>query len=362
MENLAADHEKLGATFGDRSGSTVVEHYGRPERAAKAVRNGVGVAEPGVGLIAVTGEDRHEYVDNAVTNTVPTTDGAAVYTLLLDPQGQIEEELTVFTAEDKLLVLTPAGHASSLAADWSEKVFIEDVEIEPVTADLAVFAVHGPLATEKLGGTLEGGEVPQERFSFTRGQLADVGVTICRIDAPCGEESFLVISSAAEAPGVHDALLTSGTGAAPIGRRTLETLALEAGTPRYRTELAGRLPNVVGSRSAIDFEKGCFPGQEVVSRIENRGQPNERLVGLTIDGEAVPAAGAAVVAGDRAVGEVTSAVRSPTRGPIAFALLEYDCDSIDLAIRTDGSDVPATRIDLPFVDGSEQSGRLPRYS
>jgi aminomethyltransferase len=95
----------------------------------------------------------------------------------------------------------------------------------------------------------------------------------------------------------------------------------------------------------------------VVSRIENRGQPSQRLVGIVP--EARPEAGATVVDGDSDVGEVTRSVDSPlVEAPIAFALLAADAGE-DLAVHVDGEDVPATRRDLPFVTGSARSARIP---
>jgi len=118
---------------------------------------------------------------------------------------------------------------------------------------------------------------------------------------------------------------------------------------------------VLGLRNAVDFEKGCFVGQEVVSRVENRGRPSKRLVGLTC--EAVPSAGAAVFDGDASVGEVTRAARTElVEEPIALALVQFDAaDEDGLTVRVDGEDVPATITALPFVEGSDRSGRLPTY-
>ncbi|MFB6295985.1 MAG: glycine cleavage T C-terminal barrel domain-containing protein, partial [Halobacteriales archaeon] len=150
-----------------------------------------------------------------------------------------------------------------------------------------------------------------------------------------------------------------GLNAVPVGHETWDALTLEAGTPLFEADLAGRIPNEAGVRSGLDFEKGCFVGQEVVSRIENRGHPPKRLVGLRP--EDAPESGAAVFAGDASVGEVTRAAESPMLDePIALAYVDFDAEG-DLAVRAGGEEVPAERTDLPFVEGSEASGRVPRY-
>ncbi|WP_254531801.1 aminomethyltransferase family protein [Natrinema gelatinilyticum] len=362
MSVIESVHADQGATFGERADRTIVEHYGRPERTHRAVRNGVGLLEMAYGVIVIEGEDRLEYVDNVVSNRVPRTDGRGCYALVLDPQGGIEVELYVYNAGERLLLFTQPGSAAALAEEWSEKVFIQDVDIHVATDDYGVFGVHGPQATEKIASVLNGAASPDERYSFVRGTMGDEGVTVIRTDALTGEESYDVICAAADAEAVYNTLLTQGLNAAPFGYRTFESLALEAGTPLFQTELEGTLPNVLGLRNALDFEKGCYVGQEVVSRVENRGQPSRRLVGLTVDGTAVPDVGAAIFDGDVSVGAVTRAGESPLREEIiALALVDYGLESDDLTVRVDGDEVTATRTELPFVEGSDLSDRLPEY-
>ncbi|QFU82492.1 CAF17-like 4Fe-4S cluster assembly/insertion protein YgfZ [Natronorubrum aibiense] len=362
IESVHTDH---GATFGDRDGRTIVEHFGRPERTHLAVRNGVGLLELAYGVVVVEGDDRLEYVDNVVSNRVPTEDGQGCYALVLDPQGGIEVELYVYNAGERLLLFTPPAEAQPLAEEWSEKIFIQDVEIRVATDDYAIFGIHGPKATEKIASVLNGAASPDQRYSFVRGTMGDEGVSVIRTDALTGEESYEVICAADDAEAVYDTLLNQGLNAAPFGYRTFESLALEAGSPLFDTELEGTLPNVLGLRTALDFEKGCYVGQEVVSRVENRGQPSRKLVGLTLetdDDAAVPESGAAVFDGDASVGEVTRAGESPSlETVIALALVDYGLESEALTVRVGGEEMPATVTALPFVEGSDQSGRLPDY-
>jgi aminomethyltransferase len=358
-------HEAHGATFVERGGVDVVDHYGRPERTHRAVRNGVGVVEMGYGVAVVEGDDRVEFVDNAVSNRVPDSDGEGCYALLLDPQGRIETELFVYNAGERLLLFTPPSRLESLLNDWREKVFIQDVELRDASAEFGVFGVHGPTSTEKIASVLNHASAPEPPLSFVRGSMGDVGVTVVASDAPTGEEGYEVVCPADDAEAVFDTLLTRGLNAVPVGYRTWETLTTEAGTPLFDTELRGRIPNVVGARSGLDFEKGCYVGQEVVSKVENRGQPSQRLVGL-LPSE-VPERGAAVFAGDAAVGEVTRAVDSPSLDrPVALAFVDFDVPARvdageDLTVRVDGAEVDAEVAELPFVDGSARSGRLPQY-
>ncbi len=365
MGELETFHAEYGATFEERAGRRVVADYGRPERTHRAVRNGVGVTEQPYDVVVVEGADRVEYVDNVVSNRVPRTEGRGCYALLCDPQGRIATDLYVFHAGERLLVLLPPGRGAPTVDGW--EAFIQDVTFEVATDRFAVLGVHGPEATPKVATVLAGGPPPDDRLSFVRGSVADAGVTVVRTDAPVGEPGYEVVCAAADAVDVVDALVNLGPAAPPFGRRVWDALTLEAGTPLFETELDGRIPNVAGARSAVDFEKGCFVGQEVVSKVENVGRPSRRLVGLRPD--ALPEAGAAVrvagggdVAGDD-VGEVTRAAASPVlEGPIAMAYVDFGLDAdAELVVTVDGEPAPAGRVELPFVEGDERSGRLPQY-
>jgi aminomethyltransferase len=374
IENIHVDH---GATFVDRGGRRVVADYGRPERTHRAVRKVVGVVEMGYGVIEVRGDDRVDFVDNAVSNSVPAEDGRGVYALLLDPQGGIETDMYVYNADDRLLVFCPPERAAPLLDDWRGKVFIQDVELRAATDDFGVFGVHGANATEKIASVLNKAGAPEPPLSFVRGTMGDAGVTVVAGDGLVGEEGYEVICTADAAADVFDTLVNYGLNAAPFGYRTWETLTLEAGTPLFETELEGIVPNVVGLRNALDFEKGCYVGQEVVSRVENQGRPSRRLVGLALgqaasDGEPngrepsddppVPIPEAAVFDGDSAVGEVTrSAVAPSYGGTIALAYVDYGLTADRVGVRVDGEEYPAAVVALPFVEGSARSARLPSY-
>lgn len=353
-------HDDHGAVYRDHGPRSVVANYGRPESAALAVRNGAGVIEMGYGVVVIEGDDRVDYVDNAVSNRVPTTDGQGTYALLLDPQGSIETELYIYNAGERLLLFVPPDRVAPLVDDWQGKIFIQDVEIRDATTEFGVFGVHGSASTEKIASVLNGAGAPEPGLTFVRGRMDSVGVTVVATDGLLGEEGYEVICSADDAPAIFETLLTRGYNAAPFGYDSYEILAAEAGTPLFHTGIRDQIPNVVGLRNALDFEKGCYVGQEVVSKVENRGRPSKRLVGLRP--EKPPESGAAVFAGDAAVGEVTHAIESPTvESPIALAFLKWGADTEALTVRIDGEELPATRVDLPFVDGSKQSARLPTY-
>lgn len=90
----------------------------------------------------------------------------------------------------------------------------------------------------------------------------------------------------------------------------LERFRIRAGTPRWGRELDERvLPAEAGlDERAISFTKGCYPGQEPVARLRNRGHANRRLRVVEIDGGDLPPYDAEILHGEKVVGRVTSAV------------------------------------------------------
>jgi folate-binding protein YgfZ len=96
---------------------------------------------------------------------------------------------------------------------------------------------------------------------------------------------------------------------------------------------------------AVDFEKGCYIGQEPVARLHYKGRPNRRLRGLELSAPA--GAGAELRLGEKEVGRIASACVSPAHGPIALAIVRREAEPGDeLAVGEDG--VTARVVDLPF--------------
>ena len=96
-----------------------------------------------------------------------------------------------------------------------------------------------------------------------------------------------------------------------IADEELELLRIRAGTPRFGREIDDRvLPAEAGlDTRAVDFEKGCYPGQEPIARQHYRGRVNRTLRVLAIDGTDLPEYDAELEYEGKVVGRVTSAAR-----------------------------------------------------
>ena len=104
--------------------------------------------------------------------------------------------------------------------------------------------------------------------------------------------------------------------------------------------------------AAIDYDKGCYVGQEVVAKIKYIGHVNRRFVGFTLDGNELPAPVSAVEHDGKQIGRITSAVVSPSVGSaIALGFVRYGSDKAgtEVHIVSGESSLPAVVTALPFV-------------
>jgi folate-binding protein YgfZ len=142
----------------------------------------------------------------------------------------------------------------------------------------------------------------------------------------------------------------------PLSAGSAEALRIEAGEPAFLVDMTDdTIPLEAGLETgAVSFLKGCFPGQEVLVRIRDRGHGKvvRKLVGMLIEGDAPPAAGSPVLGGEKEIGRVTSSVMSPALGrPIALGYVhrDYIAPGTAVAIAHGDGRLSATVTDLPLV-------------
>jgi folate-binding protein YgfZ len=249
-----------------------------------------------------------------------------------------------------MLLTLEAGVKDGVLARLERFVFTEDVTIADVTGPLAAIAVLGPLAAEAIARAVPGAAAadlaalpPCGTISVDRPQA-----TVARVDQ--GVDGFEVYVDREQAADLESALVARG--ALEIDPVAAETIRIEAGIPRFLHDMDEEtIPLEAGLENrAISFTKGCYVGQEVIVRILHRGHGRvaNRLVGLTIDGELLPSAGAAVRHEGRDIGRATSTAWSPALGkPIALATVHRDAAEPGTRLEVDGA--PARVTALPFV-------------
>jgi folate-binding protein YgfZ len=269
---------------------------------------------------------------------------------MLTAQGRMMTDMRVLELGDRLLLGLPRTVTAAVRDHLDRFIFSEDVQVEDVTEARAEIGIYGPGALDVLVRAGIEGDPPASLFESTRVRLAGAEAVIVRSDE-AGVAGYDLIVDAPHAAAVTDALLAAG--AVRVSDEDAEAVRLESGRPRFGLDMdADTIPLEAGlEERAISRSKGCYVGQEVIVRVQDRGHGRvaKRLVGLTFDeGAPVSTAGARIVAGEREIGRVTSAIRSPVLGrPIALGYVHRDFVEPGTQIAVDGA--PAVVTSLPFV-------------
>ena len=320
-----------------------------------AVRGGAGLIDRGDhGVLEVTGRDRAKFLHAMLSNDIAAlTPGQGCGATLLDVHGKVQVLLRVLALEDRILVITPPDFATKTNEALDTYLFSEKAYFRDATGEYAMILLAGPEAPALVQRVA--GAVPGDRaWSHVTGTIRGAEVRLVRGGGETGAAEIWILSAAADGETVRAACLDAG--ARPVGRAAFEALRIEAGSAAFPDDLGPTvlLPEVPFD-DLVSQTKGCYIGQEVIVRIRDRGHVNRLLRGLVLDGEAVPAVGASVVAGDAEVGKVTSAAWSyGLKRPIALALVRRqhaEAGSV-VGVRIGDSTTPATVSDLPLVSGT----------
>lgn len=306
-------------------------HYGDPLGEQRAAASGFAVVDRShrnVGTIG--GAERVTWLEGFVSQHVSElTDRTGGETLVLDANGRVEHHAVLSDVDGTLYVDTEGGRGEPLLTFLTRMVFWADAT--PAAADLAVVTLVGTALPTALTAP-DGTSVDLPTGDYASVPLPGGGVAR-RMPWPLnGSVDLLVPRSSLTA--WFDAAVTAG--ARPAGMWAFEALrAGESTPPRARLgvdtdekTIPHEVPTWIGDiaqHGAVHLEKGCYRGQETVSRVHNLGKSPRVLVRLLLDGSAgdsLPTAGTEVLSGGRTVGRIGTVVQHHEEGPIALALLK----------------------------------------
>jgi len=305
-------------------------HWGDPFAEQRtAARNVAVVDRSHREVIAVSGEERLSWLHLVISqymNGLP--DGAGTEALVLDTHGRVEAHMvvahvdgTVWLDSDSGATVTsalPSGGPQSLLEYLEAMKFWAKVEIRDATGELALLTVLGPDADRILSTVdIEVGAEPYSVVAIPGGGFAR------RMPWP-GKSSVDLAVPRAELTRWWQRLTDAG--ARPVGSWAFDALRVESLRPRLGIDTDEKtIPHEVNwIGSAAHVAKGCYRGQETVSKVHNVGRPPRYMVLLHLDGSPAiaPETGDPVLLGERIVGRVGSVVQHHELGPIALALVK----------------------------------------
>ncbi|MEI6666762.1 MAG: glycine cleavage T C-terminal barrel domain-containing protein [Acidobacteriota bacterium] len=320
------------------------------------------------GRLLVRGRDRQTFLHALLTNDILALGpGSGCYAALLTPQGRMITDMWVFELGEATLLDVPGAVKDSLMGRLDGLIFGEDVQVGDASGALGCVGVHGPTAFAVVERALDAalGSAPAALvrglasgavFGSQRIDLDnDVGI-VARLDQ-WGAPGLLIYAPPNRLPGIAASIAAAG--AVVPDAEVVGTLRIESGTPLFLVDMTDdTIPLEAGIEAqAISSTKGCYPGQEVIVRIRDRGHGRivRKLVGLTIDGDVEPTPGDAIQVEEKAVGHVTSTAFSPALArPIALGYVHRDHMAAGSAVSIARGDtnLAATVTALPFVAGS----------
>jgi aminomethyltransferase len=279
--------------------------------------------------------------------------GKAQYTVLLNPQGGIIDDLIVYLQEagdrQRVALIVNAATTEKDKTWLQEQLDFSQIELQDYSSDRALIAIQGPQAVAQLQKITAADLSQVKRYwhleSTVLGQpafLARTGYT--------GEDGFEVMVGADAAPAVWTALLEAGV--TPCGLGCRDTLRLEAAMALYGQDITDdTTPLEAGLGWLVHLEdKGDFIGRSVLENQKQQGV-GKKLVGLQTEGRNIARHDYPVLSGEETVGIVTSGTLSPTLGyPVALAYVPSHLAKVgqSLAVAIRGKACPAQVAKRPF--------------
>ncbi len=291
---------------------------------------------PDRGVLKVAGDDARSFLHGLVSaDILKLGAGEARFCALLSPQGKI--------IADFIIVEAPAQDGGGFFLDVPRAV------AKPLLDKLNLYKLRSRLTAEDFSGALgvlaawDGDRILAFGLSYPDPRLPALGL-----------RAILPPQRAADAAAALGAVLVDAS--AYEGHRI--ALGIPQGGLDFQYGDAFPHEADMDQLGGVDFIKGCYVGQEVVSRMEHRGSARTRAVPVRYDGAAPPPAGTAITAGGRQIGAMGSAAAG--RG---LALLRLDrvaeAMSRGEALLADGVPIRPTKPDwarFAFPDGTKAAG------
>jgi len=207
--------------------------------------------------LRVTGPDRIRFLNGQLTNDIANLKpGISVYACALSAKGKLCGDLFVTPLKDALLLDYEPALRDSIPARLEKYLIADEVELEDVTEQFALFHVPDVMLPDAI--LAEGTVTTSNRFAIE------------------GKDLLL--------PATLKNVVPKLVSESPLTDSKLEEFRIERGIPRWGTELSEEvIPNEAGlDERAISYTKGCYLGQEIISRIKSLGHVNRHLRGVRL--------------------------------------------------------------------------------
>lgn len=349
-------HLKANAKIVDFAGWDMPLHYGSQIQEHHQVRQDAGVFDVShMTIVDVVGQDTASYLRwlfaNNIDRLIP---GKALYTCMLNEQGGVIDDLIVYKIhDDQFRLIVNSGTREKDLAWLNQQAKNKNVALTE-RRDLAMIAVQGPKAREKLASVFASGDLNQV-LALKPFHAVDLGEWFVARTGYTGEDGFEIILPAVSAPLFWDSLVTAGILPAGLGAR--DTLRLEAGLNLYGSDMNETVTplesNLAWTVAMLPAERD-FIGRAALEKIQASGI-KQQLIGLVLETPGVLRNHQKVIIDGVGEGEITSGSFSPTLNQgIALARVPvFTGERCSVEMR--GKEVPVKIVKPPFVKQGQKT-------
>lgn len=311
---LYEEHLALGARMVDFAGFEMPVQYAGIMEEHLATRESVGIFDVShMAQFRVCGEDSKVFLQRMLSNDLDKIDevGAAQYTLLLDDDGNIIDDLIVYHTGFEYLVIANASNRHEDFA-WLTAHATEGVELCDESDRTALIAVQGPKALEVMGELCGDGWVAPERFNIASATIMGTVPALVARTGYTGEDGVEIVLRNEDAVAVWRALL-SFPEVTPVGLGARDTLRLEMGYHLYGNDM-DRTRGPIEARLGwvCPKSKTGYIGELRVA--DGRANGTAELLCHLVMEDAIPRHGYEISSGGTVVGVIGSGSHSPSLG------------------------------------------------
>jgi len=314
----------------------MTSHFGNPLAEQRKLLEGKAfVLRDDQTVLEISGTDAKTWLHSLTSQNIKNLEPfESTESLLLDPQGHIEQQLKVIFDGSSIFLILRTDHLESLLSWLRKMVFRMKVELIE-RPDLLVIGSFVDLSAGELIWLDAWSQGAAGGFRYSK-DVADFSYRETLVtELPAGIEQ--------------------------AGLLALEALRVSAGRPAIEDVDERSLPHEFDwMATAVHLSKGCYRGQESVAKIHNLGHPPRRLVILELEqGDVLAQKSDLVFYGDKQVGLVVAGALHFEQGSIALALVNRNTPYLDLSVAVSGFSVAATQqVLVPFDAG--KAANLPR--
>jgi len=297
-----------------------VAHFGNPVREQEVTLSGLVFADlEYLGVIAVHGHDAGNFLQSQFSNDIGRLDEhSSQLDAYCTPKGRMLGLMRVFRRGDTWYLRLPADSMEAVIQRLRMYVMRADVTFEDVSENFIRIGVSGETAGEELGTVTS--DLPAEP-----GQVSHHG-DLMILQVPGTHSRFEVYASSMEAAcSLWDTLNVRG---APVGESAWRLLEIQAGLPNIFAATAELfVPQMTNLQliNGVSFKKGCYPGQEIVARMQYLGTLKRRMYQGRIEDDQIALPGDALFpasGNEQAIGRIVDAQPHPDGGQEALAVLQ----------------------------------------